>query len=541
MAEAMMKRIGIGLVIGGCVLSTSLLFWADEWEAVTIGVLPSIGGIYVYLRSVGMAWPQIVIGMAVAVVPLVGPLVILVYVGLREFGGPLAAGRAVVKVAGITLAGVVLVPLLAVFLTTHTADLYDRLTLPPPGEGIVLPEDALPDDDALATLEKLGEPIHHNGKLCDGLDLKRTIEGPCVEKVLQQAAGPLATLDAWMAGPSRQKLDRPANLGQHLRVHIDMKHYVSAKIPNYIAIQNIGRALAYRATLRASKGDQAGAQQDLRAIFALGDFLQQNPILIGQMIGIAVYGFGLAATDYVASPMPPSGIETMLPSPQAQREGIRYAYRTEYGGAWYFFPAYSEWTKESVEYLVTGPPRMVPLPVQRALGWYSPLHSLRMIVDYYRLLLAGIDQGHIVSAKQDPQKFTEEACDRERQLLWLRNPTGRAAFCVVALSGNYAARTEVSIDRVEAMKVVLAARRYYQKERRWPTQESELVPASLKAWPVSALDRQPIRWTADKRGLQMLKEDGKTLCDAATDSLCLFRFEPPQSVAAGGKPSPRKG
>lgn len=565
MSDATMRKVGIGLVIGGLCLSGGLLALGfsglrrmsllDVWwgPLLILGFLFPVAGTYIYQRISGAPWWQIVPGIVVAAVPLAGPLVILVYMGLREFGLPIPDGRTLAKRAAAALAIVVLGPLLAVFVTTHGADLYDRITAPPPDEGFVIPEDALPDDDALAALEKLGEPIHQifeslekerTVRHCGGLDLKRAIERPCAERVLQQAAGHMAALDAWMAG-NRHKLDRPANLGQHLRVQgIDFSRWMTAKIPNYLVLQSMGRALAYRAILRSSKGDQDGARQDLQTLFALGVFLQQNPLLIGQMVGVVVSGSGLAVLDRVSSSMPSSEFEAMLPAPQAQMEGIHYAFRTEWRGL-------RDWTQSRLDKLLwtdvkwllvrrysffnvaTG--ANVPPSVWNALGLYSPSHTHRLLADRARFVLAEVTKGNVVNPSLGLAEHIGEMCDES--LRWVRNPLGRALVCesVPLNLMEYAARTGVSADRVAAMKVVLAARRFKQKTGRWPVEEQDLVPAYLPAWPVSVLDRQPIRWMADRRGVQMLKEDGKTLCDE-TEPFCLFLFEPPAAVRPMSKP-----
>jgi len=102
MNDATMKKVGIGLVAGGLCLSVGflvleldgLLRQFGNFEDVLVsllalGLLLPAAGTFIYQRTSGAPWWQIALGIVVAAVPLAGPPVILVYVGLRELGLPI--------------------------------------------------------------------------------------------------------------------------------------------------------------------------------------------------------------------------------------------------------------------------------------------------------------------------------------------------------------------------------------------------------------------------------------------------------------------
>ncbi|MBF8305519.1 MAG: hypothetical protein HW398_707, partial [Acidobacteria bacterium] len=178
----------------------------------------------------------------------------------------------------------------------------------------------------------------------------------------------------------------------------------------------------------------------------------------------------------------------------------------------------------------------VPLQVTGVLGFYSEAHTLRLLAGDSQAALRHLETG--IMAGSPSKDYWREACPLSEwtwPVIFVRpNLVGRIYACIIGFSWDiYLGRTGQAMDRLAATNIVFAARQFKQKQGRWPTQESDLVPAYLKAWPTSALGGQPLRWLDDKSGILILGDDGKKLCEPS--QWCRLPFDPPAPVAQASK------
>jgi hypothetical protein len=257
-------------------------------------------------------------------------------------------------------------------------------------------------------------------------------------------------------------------------------------------------------------GDIEATERDIGTIFLIGSALQQNPSLIGQMVGVAIHRIGLRV---IAMHVPPQVMGnrflSLLPDAQSQFDGMHMAWGSEWL-AW-------QGVFKILEKQERPPSRSV---------YYNENHTRWLMTRGYLDGLSHLESWKLGAAFAQPSSLH---CDfGQHAVEWIINPIGRNLACVSVVNWPaYNSRMGQAMDMVEATRVVIAARRFYHAQKRWPTQEAELVPAYLKIWPTSALDGQPLRWLDDRSGVALLDLDGKTICK--TDA-CRVPFNTPQPL-----------
>jgi hypothetical protein len=87
-------------------------------------------------------------------------------------------------------------------------------------------------------------------------------------------------------------------------------------------LRNLGRVLSWDATVRGHDGDYGEAVEDITAGFKLGGVLKDEPILISQLVRIAIDGMCYASAQQA---LPPEGVP-----PDLARRLIEYAGQNDY-------------------------------------------------------------------------------------------------------------------------------------------------------------------------------------------------------------------
>lgn len=448
--------------------------------------------------------------------------------------------KRILRRVALGIAGVAIAILIVFIVVNHGYNLVYLSSQGPPGEGVAVPEAPLPGDDAFLTVSKIAGQIDKTltGRDCLGTKSPYRVDWDCMAFLKTQAEA-LKTLDEWLAGASPYKLERPANLTRHSRFPLpdtlsDSIKFLEAH--EFIRFKALATLLALRSLTRLSTGHVALAEQDLRVIFAIGAFLQQNLPLISQVIGTQVHSIGLTVVvQHVRPAAIREGFETMLPAPQPILDGMRMGIGAEWvigqDSIKRLGPAPSLYGETELLQLMRAIGQQAPwflyMPPAfiRALGLYNQDHSLRLAAMGYRTAQNDLVSGNIGSSFRGPEPG---ACDWATMgsIKWIHNPVGRWWTCQFQVIFPNR-RVGQTIDQVEATRVVIVARRFWLRYRSWPTQESNLVPTYLKEWPKSALDGQPLPWMDNKSGVHVLARDGSRCKE---DEFCYFPFEPPQPV-----------
>jgi hypothetical protein len=370
---------------------------------------------------------------------------------------------------------------------------------------------------------------------------------PWCAAFLTRPDGPLKALDDWLVSPSPYKLERPSNLGRHSRFLITERHFRhDAAFPDLRKFMDLGDVLVMRALYRLHLGQAAAAERDLRTLFTLGIFLQQNPVWDSQSVGLDLMRKALEVmAGYVAPRTLETGWETMLPDLARNLDRLRWTYEVE---SLDFKDSLDTAPQTLGMHLISGFPSdtedlltMNPWVV-RALGLYSTNRTWREYEVPLHAAVAQIERGRLggVFFKAPggcasfpsgvPRSYLLDriiAPVREMLLWWKPNIIGRLYFCALEETrhlGKYSYDFGLTMDQVDATRVVMAARQFRHTQGRWPTRETDLVPRYLKAWPLSALDGQALRWLPDWSGVK-IREDVAP-CKAAMMVTCEFAFQP---------------
>ncbi len=109
-------------------------------------------------------------------------------------------------------------------------------------------------------------------------------------------------------------------------------HYekgISMEMGHLLSLRRLGRLLAARAVIRSGAEDPAGAAGDLRALFALARSLREEPVLVSQLVRIAIDTMALTALEVVLPRLEsvPAALEAI--EPDAARGAIAFALRGE--------------------------------------------------------------------------------------------------------------------------------------------------------------------------------------------------------------------
>lgn len=439
-------------------------------------------------------------------------------------------------------------------LVNHSAFLYQRLTAPPLEEGMMVPEPPLPGDDAFRRIIAIAEPIHR----AVYEDMKRkqcltsvTPHENCVGFLTSQAEA-LHALDEWLASPVVYKLDRPANLGLHVRDPVDLNTLTmdddGVMLSQREVFETLWHLLRIRSRESLERGNAEAATRDIETILALGDYLQQNSGSVEYFRGGKAQMIGLAIIRRHYAPEQVDGrVEGMLPDPDALKAGFRMAFGREWVARKNTFDRMDDVVQRALDREHSGGIKQVGSAKEtfswwEMIGLYNREDTKRLwLKTVYRPTLNHLENGKLGASFFVRSEEIDRNCFRS-WFIWsvIHNGIGRIFVCMEALDADvprwlpYVAQIGERMDIIQATRIVLAARRFNREQKRWPTLEAELVPAYLKTWPISALDGQPLRWLEDRTGVVLLKPDGITMC---REESCRFPFKTPQPLGVKEGPS----
>jgi len=86
-----------------------------------------------------------------------------------------------------------------------------------------------------------------------------------------------------------EEIRRLAGLGEPV-YHVDLSKGYATELPHLAQLRSMARLLRSEAALRASAGNIQGAMEDYEAIIGLGETLVEEPIIISQLVRIAMMG-----------------------------------------------------------------------------------------------------------------------------------------------------------------------------------------------------------------------------------------------------------
>lgn len=88
-----------------------------------------------------------------------------------------------------------------------------------------------------------------------------------------------------------------AAAGGQARFPVDFSAGINTQLPYTQAVRNVARLLTLDAHVSARNGNPSQALEDIKAIFALSDALRGEPIVISQLVRLAIHATGLEAVQ----------------------------------------------------------------------------------------------------------------------------------------------------------------------------------------------------------------------------------------------------
>jgi hypothetical protein len=313
--------------------------------------------------------------------------------------------------------------------------------------------------------------------------------------------------------PQLAGLHEAAQLGGQARYPTDFQAGISMLLPHAQQLRHAARLLALEAHVRAHRGDAAGAAKSIDAMFKLSGSLQREPVLISQLVRLAIASMGrqqtlrlLPAARFSDDDLARLQADLREVKPA---DGIRQGMLGErvLGQEAFNNPATAA---------VMGVPRFVYIARNQDLANY--LEFMRRFVE----------------ASKQPLPEAKKAADQvETELKTIVGgpPVKKFNYLLTSLvlpavskTVDASLRTAAANDAADAL---IAAERFRRRHGRLPERLEELVPEFLPAVPLDAYDGKPLRFQRSGHELVVysvgedLQDNGGTGDDAGKPDLVL--------------------
>ncbi|MBN2473083.1 MAG: hypothetical protein JXB62_00645 [Pirellulales bacterium] len=292
-----------------------------------------------------------------------------------------------------------------------------------------------------------------------------------------------------------QQLHEAAEADRPARYPIDFSQGFNARLDDIQALRAASRMLALEAHVRAHRGDAHGAALSIEAILALADSLKQEPLLISQLIRLALEGMG---HEVFHRQLPTAGFsEEDLDRLQARLRAID--------------------DSDGLQRAIIGERVMGIQAIEgpASAGAELPVSLPRFLVDDNLAYYLGYMR-RIVAATKSPlpqaRKQMEQIGQDLQQETGGRSPLaapGRimAASLVPAHSTVVNAAARGAATR-RASDVMIAVERFRRAHGRLPESLAKLVPEYLPEVPADPFDGLPLRY-AVREGQYIIYSVGK--------------------------------
>ena len=284
------------------------------------------------------------------------------------------------------------------------------------------------------------------------------------------------------------------------RYPIDLREGHNTLLPHLAPLRQLARELSIDALYHGAKGDTERALASVFAISPIGESLRDEPILISQLVRMAIIRINLRAIEMLMAHAELDDAEIRSLDAHLQRIALPFE-----EGAVLYRPIIVERSMYTLDFerpVPTHPdrPSWEPLgPTMAARAIIQPPEAERMV------LMAGF-AGIMEALQASGGDFPAEPRRREQ------DPTDRrfgerdlAPFAFESVSRNsraHMAEATLLMD-IAIARTAIAAERYRREHGDWPATLDALVPAYIDAVPfdvMAILARQPVRHTVRDDG-----------------------------------------
>jgi ABC-type transport system involved in multi-copper enzyme maturation permease subunit len=269
------------------------------------------------------------------------------------------------------------------------------------------------------------------------------------------------------------------------------KDYLGTLLPHTDHVRQVANLLKYDAMLRAHQGDITGALRSCRAILNANRSIGDEPMLISLLVRSAVRAVAVRSIERTlaqGTPEPQALADLQrLVEEEMSEPLLLFALRGERGGADRLLDALQHGTiKAQNLFQMIGPgggggfkgiAESLPL-----LFGGSLLKSRAVLLDFNTRTVEIAK----LPIEQQIAQFSQLAVNLINHPLLVRQ--------LISGSHRVALSHQRTVAELRATVVMLAAERFRQLHRRWPSSLSELVPGQLKEVPSDPVDGKPLRY-----------------------------------------------
>jgi hypothetical protein len=404
--------------------------------------------------------------------------------------------------------------------------------------------DEPPPDDADLRVARVEVPWEENGfhAFDVGRDDVYLPDGSGEEEAEDPGASELARGDGWDDDLARDVLERNAAVLRKLeaclerpklRFPVEEGDEARPRTPSFLGAAEV---LLIRARSRLREGKHEDGARDVERVIRLGWRIQAaGERILGHMIGRAIEGLGLGALRDLAESQ---DVDPVLLAPLARDVGsassskaARESLKAEYGA----FSSYIDRVLSDQFLAVT----LVDVPsIWRDPLFLKPNASRRLLAEKLRILSRNLELPLL-----ERTNLRLEALGSDGMRRWFPRPNavGRSvvASVLVGLERGLADTADLDLSRAFTATSI-ALRCWRARHGALPPTLDALVPEYLEAVPRDPYDGKPVRYSAEKRIVYSVGNDGKDsggLDDPDTDDASVYRREPTRRIGVPSRGS----
>ncbi len=306
----------------------------------------------------------------------------------------------------------------------------------------------------------------------------------------------------------RPELDRAADAAKEARKLADMprgrfpitysKNYISTLIPNIQDARGTANVLGYDVLYRAQSGDLDGAIVSCRAILNNGRSISDEPMLIPQLVRMAIRAIAVTNAERTIGQGTPSsdGLAALQRAMEEEAEEplLVPALRGERGGMDQFMQTLQDGSTsvKQMQGLLNGGPRrnggwageeiMLYLPGSATNNRAALLEEMNKLIEIYKLP-------------------PEEQVEPLKQLKATQSKAPLLVRELMPATEKIAEAERRTRGLLRCASAGLAVERYRQKYGHWPEKLDDLKDEFLRAVPLDPYDNRPLRYRNDGEGV----------------------------------------
>ena len=309
---------------------------------------------------------------------------------------------------------------------------------------------------------------------------------------------------------------------------------VTLRVPHYNAVQTLAKALALRARAAVAAGDSSEASHSIIAIHRLAMACEQEPLLIGFLVGnslemLALEPLWLGLREHAFAEGDLRQLQDLFAVDHTSR-ALLLAMRGELAAG-----------MNAVEFLqlAASGQRVVDGDLVKALtaDGIKVSHYLRRAVpgglfDHWKAVIAELELQYLIQPlktsglRESVRKGESVATELQRNANPLLHPDHLFARLMLPAVAQISMQALVLETRRRQALIALALERFFVKQGRYPATLAELTPDFLPAVPLDPCGEKAMRYRITPAGLYQLwsvgfdaKDDGgKVIVDAKKPS-----------------------